>query len=239
MHRRPFVRSSVAVLLLVSLAALFAGARRVRGPQAQGAGAQDSAAQWDRIFSAKNPRWRTDANAFLGFVLDRVEHEQLLTTRRALDIAMGEGRNALLLAAKGFTVTGIDVSKVALEKARATAKAKGLEFDAREQDLFTFDYGKEQWDLISILYFNPALALADQLKAAVKPGGLIVIEGQGSEHEGGGPPKNTRFKPNQLLQAFSDWRILHYEDGRFESDWNPGPPTHVVRLLARKPPAAK
>jgi hypothetical protein len=64
---------------------------------------------------------------------------------------------------------------------------------------------------------------------------VIVIEGQGSEHTGDGPPQATRFRPNQLLAAFSDWRILDYEDGRFECDWAPGPPTHVVRLMARKP----
>jgi hypothetical protein len=44
-----------------------------------------------------------------------------------------------------------------------------------------------------------------------------------------------RTEPNALLRTISDWRILHYEDGRFPSDWNPGAPTHVVRLLARKP----
>ena len=71
----------------------------------------------------------------------------------------------------------------------------------------------------------------------MKPGGLIVIEGQGSEHTGDGPPPATRFRPNQLLQVFSDWRILDYEDGRFECDWALGPPTHVVRLMARKPAA--
>lgn len=49
------------------------------------------------------------------------------------------------------------------------------------------------------------------------------------------PPTATRFRPNQLVQAFADWRILDYEDGRFECDWAPGPPTHVVRLMARKP----
>jgi SAM-dependent methyltransferase len=193
--------------------------------------------RWDRVFSRARPDYRTAPNQFLGFALERMQREQLLPGKAALDLAMGDGRNALLLAEKGLDVTGIDISKVALEKARTAAAGKGLKLDALEQDLFTYDYGKEKWDLITVIYFNPAVRIFDKLKQAVKPGGLIVIEGQGSEHTGEGPPPATRFRPNQLLAAFSDWRILDYEDGRFECDWAPGPPTHVVRLLARKPVA--
>lgn len=193
------------------------------------------AQRWDQIFGREKPPYRTDANAFLAFALERIQREQLLPGKAALDLAMGDGRNALLLAEKGLDVTGLDISTVALEKARARAAEKNLTIRALEQDLFTYDYGQETWDLITIIYFNPAVSLLDQLKAAVKPGGLIVIEGQGSEHTGDGPPPATRYRPNQLLKAFSDWRILAYEDGRFECDWAPGPPTHVVRLMARKP----
>jgi SAM-dependent methyltransferase len=199
---------------------------------------QAEGARWDRVFSRAKPGYRTEANQFLAFALERMQREQLLPGKAALDLAMGDGRNALLLAEKGLEVTGIDISKVALEKARAKAAEKGLKLDAQEQDLFTYDYGKEKWDLITVIYFNPAVRIFDVLKRAVKPGGVIVIEGQGSEHTGDGPPQATRFRPNQLLAAFSDWRILDYEDGRFECDWAPGPPTHVVRLMARKPLAA-
>jgi SAM-dependent methyltransferase len=196
--------------------------------------AQD-AERWDRIFAEHLPAYRTAPNRFLEHALTRLASEGWLAGKQALDVAMGDGRNALLLAERGFTVTGIDISPVALDKARAAAKAKGLTLEARQADVFAFDYGVERWDLISIVYFNPALDLAPALKEAVRPGGVIVIEGQGSEHEGTGPPPRTRFAPNSLLTTFADWRILAYEDGRFESDWNPGTPTHVVRLMARKP----
>jgi SAM-dependent methyltransferase len=226
------------ICIPITVAALLAVAWR---PQdGAGSGASD-AARWDKVFGSKEPHYRTEPNDFLGRMITRLEKEQWLAPKgkKAIDLAMGDGRNALLLAERGFAVTGIDISTVALAKARDAAKAKGLELDAREADLATFDYGVEQWDLLSIIYFNPALDLASKLKAAVKPGGMIVIEGQGSEHQGGGPPPRTRFAPNALLRAFADWRILHYEDGRFESDWNPGPPTHVVRLMARKPEATR
>ena len=200
-----------------------------------GAGASNpDAARWDRVFGQPQPMYRTSPNAFLAAAVERMQREQLLSGKAALDLAMGDGRNALLLAEKGLDVTGIDISPVALERARASAAERKLSLHALEQDLFTFDYGAERWDLITVIYFNPAVQIFDRLKAAVRPGGVIAIEGQGSEHEGDGPPPVTRYRPNQLLQAFGDWRILHYEDGVFECDWAPGPPTHVVRLMARK-----
>jgi SAM-dependent methyltransferase len=204
------------------------------GSQEPGRASPD-ASGWDRVFSNPQPIYRSEPNAFLASALERMQREQLLPGKAALDLAMGDGRNALLLAEQGLEVTGLDVSTVALEKARARAAERKLALHALEQDLFTYDYGQEKWDLITVIYFNPAVRIFDQLKSAVKPGGLIVIEGQGSEHTGDGPPPATRFRPNQLLQAFSDWRILAYEDGRFDCDWSQGAPTHVVRLMARKP----
>jgi SAM-dependent methyltransferase len=221
--------------LLLALVAAVAGAAAWR-PQ-QGGGDVSDPAKWDKIFDAAKPRYRTEPNDFLDRATLRLAAEGWQKGGSAIDLAAGDGRNALLLAARGYAVTAIDISKVGLEKARTTAAAKKLTLDCREADLYAFDYGTEQWDLLSVIYFNPALSIADRLKAAVKPGGVIVIEGQGSEHEGGGPPKATLFRPNELLKVFSDWRILAYEDGRFESDWNLGKPTHVVRLMARKPAA--
>lgn len=205
------------------------------GTQAASGAQAAEAARWDRVYERAQPPYRTEANAFLAFALERALREQLLPAgARALDLAMGDGRNALLLAEKGLAVTGLDISTAALAKARAKAAEKKLTLEALEQDLFRYDYGQEAWDLISVIYFNPAVTIFERLQAAVKPGGLILIEGQGSEHTGDGPPPATRFRPNQLLKAFNAWRILDYQDGRFECDWAPGPPTHVVRLMARK-----
>lgn len=219
----------------IAAALLLIAASQAAPPAPPAARPSADAERWDRVFSRPEPGYRTAPNQFLGFALERMQREQLLPGKAALDLAMGDGRNALLLAEKGLDVTGIDISKVALDKARAAASERKLRLDAQEQDLFAYDYGKEKWDLITVIYFNPAVRILEQLKQAVKPGGVIVIEGQGSEHAGDGPPPATRFRPNQLVTAFSDWRILDYEDGRFDCDWAPGPPTHVVRLMARKP----
>lgn len=226
LHRRAFVAAGLGV----ALGSATVG-QTVQSPKGQGG----DAAGWDRVFGREKPPYNAEANAFLVAAIERVQREGLLPAKAAaVDLAMGDGRNALLLAEKGLAVTGLDISTVGLDKARAKARERGLELTALEQDLFTYDYGVERWDFLSLIYFNPALKILDTLKKAVKPGGLIAIEGQGSEHKGDGPPPATRFRPNQLLQAFADWRVLAYEDGQFACDWAPGAPTHVVRLLARK-----
>jgi SAM-dependent methyltransferase len=200
--------------------------------------AQDPAAFWDAVFSKKDTRYVRETNAFLAYVTDRIVAEKLCPGKEALDLAMGEGRNAFFLAQKGFSVTGLDISKVAIEHAQATAKEKGLVIETIQADLFEYDYGTERFDLIALFYFNPALRVLDKLRAALKPGGVIIIEGQGKEHQGSGPPAWSRFAPNQLLKALDDWRVLEYQDGVYPCDWNDGKPTHVVRILARKPGAA-
>jgi len=245
MWTAPFTRRSLHRGLLAGVVLRLAPTPRAEpqdGPAQGGAagakpagGAAGDAERWDRVFGREKPPYRTSANAFLGRALERMKGEHLVAPgSTALDLAMGDGRNALLLAESGLDVTGLDISRVALEKARATAAERKLGLHALEQDLFTYDYGEAKWDLITVIYFNPAIQIFDRLKSAVKPGGLILIEGQGSEHLGDGPPPATRFRPNQLIKAFGDWRILDYEDGLFECDWAPGPPTHVVRLMARR-----
>jgi SAM-dependent methyltransferase len=239
LSRRKLLRAGLAAPLAASAwprALLAQEPERRRGED----GGVSDPGRWDRVFGQPKPAYRADPNAYLAAMLARMRGEELLPGERALDLAMGDGRNALLLAENGLQVTGLDISPVALEKARARALERGLALQALEQDLFAYDYGVERWDLVTLIYFNPAVRILDRLKAAVAPEGLLLIEGQGSEHVGDGPPQATRFRPNQLLQAFHDWRVLDYEDGRFPCDWAPGAPTHVVRLLARKPrPRAK
>jgi SAM-dependent methyltransferase len=156
---------------------------------------------------------------------------------KALVLAMGDGRNAVQLAVRGFDVTGIDISAVGIEKAEQAAAAKGVEIRTVRADLFRHDLGDGVWDLVTNIYFNPSIRVLDRIKRAVRPGGFLVIEGFGADYTGPGPPEWSRYEANQLLQELSGWRILEYQDGVFASDWAAGRPVPVVRLLARKPAA--
>jgi len=195
-----------------------------------------AAATWDEVFRRLTAPEITPETSFIAYCAERLIREQgLRSGDSAMVLAMGDGRNALHLADLGLQVTGIDISSVGLETARSTAADRGLKIDAIQADLFQYDLGRESWDLVTNVYFNPAIFVFERIKAAVRPGGFLLVEGYGSGHSGDGPPKETRYRPNQLLWELSDWRILEYQDGVFPSDWANQPTVPVVRILAQKP----
>jgi 2-polyprenyl-3-methyl-5-hydroxy-6-metoxy-1,4-benzoquinol methylase len=90
---------------------------------------------------------RDKSNLFL------VETVTNLPPGRALDLGMGEGRNAIHLAQQGWSVAGLDVSDVGVAHANEKARVLGVRIDARVKDIYTFDFGTAQWDLVCLLYF--------------------------------------------------------------------------------------
>lgn len=195
-----------------------------------------AAATWDQVFRIVEAPEISPKTSFTAYCAERLIRRQVLRPGdSAMVLAMGDGRNALHLADLGLQVTGIDISSVGLEKARATAAERGLKIEAVQADLFQYDLGRERWNLVTNVYFNPAIFAFDRIKASVRPGGFLLVEGYGSEYTGDGPAMETRYRPNQLLWELSDWRILEYQDGVFPSDWADRPTVPVVRILAQKP----
>lgn len=195
-----------------------------------------AAANWDAVFKVIEAPEVSPQNSFTAYCAERLVREQRLQPgSSAMVLAMGDGRNALYLAGLGLQVTGIDISSVGLEKARRAATERGLAVEAIQADLFRYDLGEGSWDLVTNVYFNPAIYVFDRIKASVRPGGFLLVEGYGSAYRGSGPASETRYRPNQLLAELSDWRILEYQDGMFPSDWADGPIVPVARILAQKP----
>jgi len=75
---------------------------------------------WDERYGTEELIWKADPNRFL------VEELQALAPGRALDVACGEGRNAVWLASKGWHVTGVDFSRAGLAKAQRLATDRGV-----------------------------------------------------------------------------------------------------------------
>src|SRR5215470_5415872 len=71
---------------------------------------------------------------------------------RALDVAMGQGRNALWLASQGWAVTGFDISTVGIGEARKNAERRGLQIETHVMPYEEFDWGTDKWDLIVFSY---------------------------------------------------------------------------------------
>jgi 2-polyprenyl-3-methyl-5-hydroxy-6-metoxy-1,4-benzoquinol methylase len=189
--------------------------------------ARDEAALYDPIYS-KPPEFQTSPNALLVQAAELWEEMLKRPPGRALDVGMGQGRNALFLASKGWQVTGFDISKVGLDLALKAASKRGLKLEAVHASDEEFDFGKERWDLIAILYPIEKRSVF-RVREALKPGGLIVLEC--THQEVSGWP--MEYASNELLKIFEGFRILKYEDGLGMHEWA-RKKLRLVRIIAEK-----
>jgi SAM-dependent methyltransferase len=188
----------------------------------------------DRFYDdpEKSPLNTLEPNAFM------IKMTRRLEPGKALDIAMGQGRNAIYLAQNGWQVTGFDISETGISRAQEEAARLGLKLDARVVSGEEFDFGTEQWDLVVLCYIDSRRWL-DRIRQSVRPGGAILLEYYHSDTRKQRPmegnPDKT-FDSNELLQLFPGFRILHYEDVLELPDWSnrPGEKERLVRLLAQK-----
>ena len=105
-----------------------------------------------------------------------VENIDLLPRGRALDIAMGSGRNAIYLAKMGFQVEGVDVSREAVEETLARARDEGVSIQIQVEDLEKIPYLDEEVYELVICFNYLQRSLMPQMKNWVKPGGMLVYE---------------------------------------------------------------
>lgn len=150
----------------------------------------------------------------------------------ALDVGTGQGRNAVYLAREGWEVTGVDISQVALDAARANAAKSGVSIRTEKAAYDTFDFGVNRWDLIVMVFAwapvsNPAFVA--RLRTSLRPGGAIVFEHFCQPM----PPMLRALKPDELKTFFADFEIVTYEERQGTGDWG-GPASRLVRMLARK-----
>jgi 2-polyprenyl-3-methyl-5-hydroxy-6-metoxy-1,4-benzoquinol methylase len=174
-----------------------------------------AALHFDRIYGMPDPPFKAAASQFLVRMVDG------LKPGKALDVAMGQGRNSHFLATQGWDVTGYDISEGGLAQARKLADKAGLKIRTVTASHQEFDYGKGQWDLIveAFAFTNFAdEAYRKRVVESLKPGGLLVIEGFGD------PGRRDLKSP--LLEGFQDLRIVSYESRDEIADWG----LHKMRL---------
>ena len=138
---------------------------------------------WDARYRDLGPLREREPNRFL------VEEVAGLDPGRALELGCGEGRNARWLAERGWRVTAVDFSPVALERARGLAERRGLAVEWVCADATA--YGAEAvHDLVALLYLQlPEAELARALGAAVAalaPGGTLLVVGHDRANLDGG-----------------------------------------------------
>lgn len=151
---------------------------------------------------------------------------------RALDLATGQGRNALFLAEQGYDVQAIDIAPAALEEAKRRADDRGVTAEWIAADIDEFDLPTDAYDVITISYYYNFDKLPD-VKEALAPGGVLLYEHhlRSSEPVDRGPSGDRyRMRSNDLLRACADLTILRYEEATRDVD---GESAAVVSLAAR------
>jgi hypothetical protein len=190
------------------------------------AGQAAEAAFWNEVFMVSGG-FNSQPNAWL------VEVASKLKPGRALDVAMGQGRNAIWLARQGWDVTGYDIATDGLRIARETAAAGGVKINTVLSSTEKFDFGKEQWDLIAIIYGGGRNDEIPRAAKGLKRGGHLVVEGflaTGADTPGG-VTFDRQFLHDKCREAGLD--VVRYEEPtNAQTDYGGGRP---VRLLARKP----
>ena len=184
--------------------------------------------RWDKRFGRKEFALGKEPNPFLK------RHIHLLPKGRALDVATGEGRNAVFLAQNGFDVDAVDISQKGLKKAQKLAREKGVKINTFLVDLDQYPIAKERYDLIANFYFLKR-SLIPRIRKGLKKGGRVVFETYLLEHKtlGVGGPKQAKYflKPNEPLRLFRNFRILSYREGIFREG---GRRKAVASLIAEK-----
>jgi SAM-dependent methyltransferase len=153
--------------------------------------------KWNERYRAGEQLFDTPSPLVTRFVAD-------LAPGVALDLACGPGRNALFLAERGWRVTAVDGSPIAIAKLRE----RDVQIDARVVDLERgeFQIQPDSYDLIcDCLYLQRDLF--PQMKIGIRTGGMAIVT---VLLAGVGTP--TRVSPGELRAYFADWTILHYRE---------------------------
>jgi SAM-dependent methyltransferase len=169
-----------------------------------------------------------------GFVADAVKG---LKPGTALDVGMGQGRNAVYLARRGWEVAGFDISQAGLDAARANAEKAGVRIKAEKASYDGFDFGAERWDLVVVIFaWAPVsdLSFVERIRTSLRPGGRVLFE-HFVDAPGERPhaPMVRALKPGELRGHFAGFEVEFYEEADGVGDWG-GPGERLVRMIARK-----
>lgn len=202
------------------------------------------AKDWDERYDATELVWSAEPNRFVEEIV------RPLTPGTAIDIAAGEGRNAIWLVQEGWTVTAVDFSGVVVERMRARAEAV-LGAEAGRLTPLVGDAtvpapgGPAAYDLVLFCYLQlPAAELKAALRhgvEAARPGGRVVVVGHAGRNltEGWGGPssRDVLYDPDEVVDAVDGLPVVvEHADIRVrpvETDEGPREALDTVVVLRR------
>lgn len=195
------------------------------------------AAAWDAKYDARELTYGEPPNSTL------VDVATALPRGRALDLAAGQGRNALWLATRGWEVTAVDFSAVALTRAHRIASRSPKSV----RDRLTYVHAdvttvlpEPEYELILVLYLHlpheQRRIVIRNAVAGLKPDGILMILGHHSENisRGVGGPQDPEilYTPKQLASDIGDRAVIHLCEERVRST-NDGIAVDALLLAGR------
>lgn len=189
--------------------------------------------RWDARHAAAEPIESSAPNPVL------LAEAERLTPGRALDLGTGDGRNAVWLARRGWEVTAVDFSSVALARARELAEAAGVNVDWRLADLVEFTPPPGAFDLVTLFYIHlppdERRAIHAAAAAALAPGGVLLVAGHDRSNlsEGVGGPQDPAvlFTPAEIAGEFPGLIVERAEVMRRPGTGERGPIDAVLRAV--------
>ncbi|MBM3395642.1 MAG: class I SAM-dependent methyltransferase [Betaproteobacteria bacterium] len=205
------------------------------------AGFDDARDFWDQRYRAPEYIFGEEPNAFV-----RRQIERIPTGAKVLDVACGEGRNSVWLARHGCEVVGVDISPLALAKARVLAARFNVNPVLVEADIMSWPWQPAQYDVVLTIFIQFAAAegrtaLFSGISRTLKPGGLLLLQGFNPaqlELRSGGPKDASHLYSAELLQELAGGleiiHLLEHEGDLREGTKHVGPAA-LIDLIARKP----
>ena len=196
--------------------------------------------RWEKRFSVPDYVFGTEPNAFL-----KSQALALPKSGTALAVADGEGRNGVWLAERGLDVLSIDWSPTALGKARALAAHRGITLRTAPVDVVKWRWPVAEFDVVAAIFIQ--FLTPDErgqvfagMRNALKPGGLLLIEGYRPEqlnYKTGGPSLVENLYTRALLEAefggLSEMRITEHDSMTSEGAGHVGMAA-LIDLVGRK-----
>lgn len=172
---------------------------------------------WDKQYSKSNYVYGKAPEKFLA-----ENYQYIPPGSTVLDVGVGEGRHAVFLSQKGYKVTGIDISSVALKKAKKLAKEYNVRFEVIRGDIKNYNFQGNQFDaIINFYYVNREIK--ERLLSLLKPGGIMIYEAFSLKQKKveGFKRYNDLFllKPGELLGFFPSTKLLKYEEPIHEGNY--------------------
>lgn len=179
---------------------------------------QDSKTQWDEKYSRPTFIYGKSAVKFLSENYQYIPYEG-----NVLDMGMGEGRNAVFLAQKGYKVTGVDISSVAVKKSYLLAQEFGVKIKGVVASLKDYKFPAGSFDAIVCFYYVDR-SLVEKMKTWLKPGGILIYEAYTLKEKGNRKGADvgddeSYLREQELLRLFGNMRVLKYEEPLHEKEF--------------------